>query len=514
MSRFSMISSSLALAAVLAPAPLWADVTPDDVWQNLQDYLNVFGGELRAETSKTSDGMAISGLTYALDLPLDAGRVEMDLDGVELKDMGDGTVEILHPAKVTYGFSYSGPDGMSFTGGMNVLQAGLSMRASGNPGDVTYVYSADRIDLALQDVVFPEGAGTIEMSGFVQDLSGQDRITIGDLVQVASQFTLGDMAFDTKQSIMVETGDTAQTTSKSSGSALEGTTEMSLPRNGMDIMNLASALRDGLKVQTTYKSKDYFVEQDIEAGLSGPIRQVVTAATYDMGFALNADGLTASGTSTDIDMDMQLPDPMPLTISLQLAESNADLAMPMLESAEMAPVALSLEMLGLTVNESIWAMFDPGQALPRDAADLVVDLSGEVTNNVEWLDILNVEAALQGLQGLPVEMQNLSLNRLYLSAAGAEVSGKGAMSFDNSDLVSFGGFPRPEGELDFEFSGVNGLIDTLVAMGLVPEDQAMGARMGLAMMTAPMTGGGEDLLQSKVEINAQGHVLVNGNRMK
>ena len=57
-------------------------------------------------------------------------------------------------------------------------------------------------------------------------------------------------------------------------------------------------------------------------------------------------------------------------------------------------------------------------------------------------------------------------------------------------------------------------VDALVAMGLMPEDQASGTRMGLAMMTAPVTGAGEDTLQSRVEINGEGHVLVNGNRMK
>lgn len=515
MSRFPSLAGRLALLAVLSPAPLWADVTPDDVWANLQDYLNAFGGALSARVARDKDVMSISNMTYTADLPLAAGRVVMGLDGFGLKGEADGSVSFQYPAQLRYELRFAGPDGRAFEGGMTIAQTGLTTRATGAPGDVIYDYGAQRIDLLMQDIAMPGGAAQFSMSGSVQDLSGQDRVSTGAHVQLRSRYNLGAMSMTSEQVHRSESGESTRTTSSSATSQMSGATQLRLPRNGMDLMNLAAALREGLTVQSRYKSKDYFVEQDIDIGLSAPVRQVMSAATYDLDLGLNSEGLALAGTSSDIGVDMQLPEPMPVTISADLARTSGRLTMPLLESGQMAPVDIGLEVTGLRLDETVWAMFDPEQELARDAIDIELDLGGDVINRVEWLDILNVETALQTLQAPPVEPRNLSLNRLYLSAAGAELSGKGALSFDNSDLTGFGGLPRPQGLFDFEINGVKRLIDTLVSKGLIAEDQAMGARMGLTMLAVPVPGSGdEDRLKSQLEFTSQGHLLVNGSRLK
>jgi hypothetical protein len=71
--------------------------------------------------------------------------------------------------------------------------------------------------------------------------------------------------------------------------------------------------------------------------------------------------------------------------------------------------------------------------------------------------------------------------------------------------------PRPQGSLDLQAKGVNGLLDKLQAMGLVPEDQMMGARMMLGMFATVV---GDDELTSKLEVNEAGGVLVNGQQIR
>ncbi|MEO1365292.1 MAG: DUF2125 domain-containing protein, partial [Pseudomonadota bacterium] len=97
-------------------------------------------------------------------------------------------------------------------------------------------------------------------------------------------------------------------------------------------------------------------------------------------------------------------------------------------------------------------------------------------------------------------------------ALGAKLTGAGDFTFDNSDLVTFDGLPRPKGAVDLSLVGGNGLLDKLVAMGLVPEDQAMGARMMMGLFAVP--GEAEDTLTSKIEVNDEGHVLANGQRLR
>jgi hypothetical protein len=49
-------------------------------------------------------------------------------------------------------------------------------------------------------------------------------------------------------------------------------------------------------------------------------------------------------------------------------------------------------------------------------------------------------------------------------------------------------------------------------MGLVPEDQAMAARMMLGLFARP--GDGPDTLTSKIEVKGDGAILANGQRLQ
>jgi hypothetical protein len=119
---------------------------------------------------------------------------------------------------------------------------------------------------------------------------------------------------------------------------------------------------------------------------------------------------------------------------------------------------------------------------------------------------------MENLETPPAELNALTLNSLTVRLAGAELTGEGDFTFDNSDLESFGGMPAPLGAIDLRLVGGNGLLDKLVAMGLLPQDQASGARMMMGLFARP--GEGDDTLVSRIEVNEEGQVLANGQRLK
>ena len=86
------------------------------------------------------------------------------------------------------------------------------------------------------------------------------------------------------------------------------------------------------------------------------------------------------------------------------------------------------------------------------------------------------------------------------------------LTFDNTDTTTFGGVPAPTGSIDLKAVGVNGLLDKLMAMGLVPEDQMMGARMMLGMF-AKVVEGEPDTMTSNVEFKDKG-LFVNGMQLQ
>ena len=72
------------------------------------------------------------------------------------------------------------------------------------------------------------------------------------------------------------------------------------------------------------------------------------------------------------------------------------------------------------------------------------------------------------------------------------------------------GFPLPTGSVKLMATGVNGLIDNLVAMGLIPQDQAMQGKMMMGMFAMP--GEGPDTLMSAIEFK-DGKMTINGMEM-
>ena len=72
--------------------------------------------------------------------------------------------------------------------------------------------------------------------------------------------------------------------------------------------------------------------------------------------------------------------------------------------------------------------------------------------------------------------------------------------------------PRPEGALDVKLTGGNGLIDSLVRIGLIEEAQVTGARLMMAIFTNQVEG--EDTMTSKLVVDENGSVFANGQQIK
>jgi hypothetical protein len=200
---------------------------------------------------------------------------------------------------------------------------------------------------------------------------------------------------------------------------------------------------------------------------------------------------------------------MPFPVRIGLAESGVNLLMPLSATEEPVDFALGINFTDLTLNDEIWAMFDPGAMLPRDPATFIVDLTGTGLLFVDLAD--PAQAATLDAMAAPGEVHSVNLNDLNLSLGGAQITGTGAFTFDNTDVTTIPGVPRPEGKVELQASGINGLIDTLVQMGLLPEEQVMGARMMLGLFTVPV---GDDQLTATLEVNAEGHILANGQRLQ
>ena len=172
-----------------------------------------------------------------------------------------------------------------------------------------------------------------------------------------------------------------------------------------------------------------------------------------------------------------------------------------LNSAEKAETAIvDILFADLAVGEGLWAMIDPGQTIPRDPANLAIDLDANVQ-----IDALT--AAMTGVDN-PFEaaiIDNLNVNKILLSIGGAMLESDGAMTFDNS-----GPFPMPMGALNVALSGAQGLADKLVNLGLVDQMQ-VGMMMGMVMAFAKPDG--DDKFVSEITFSEDG-IFANGQPIR
>ncbi|WP_157966394.1 DUF2125 domain-containing protein [Oceanibium sediminis] len=191
--------------------------------------------------------------------------------------------------------------------------------------------------------------------------------------------------------------------------------------------------------------------------------------------------------------------PMP-PVEVSIDRLDTRFAMPMLPTDDAKDMALRLNIEGLTVDEALWAMVDTGGAVPRYPANLTLDVTGMGKALVDMTSG-DPEAMMAG--GMPMEFESVTLNTLLMSFGGAEVTGSGEATINNSGFM-----PMPVGGIDFRLEGVTTLAGKLVETGLLQQAQVMPLQMMLGMFAKPT--GEADTFESRLEMTAEGNILANG----
>jgi hypothetical protein len=272
------------------------------------------------------------------------------------------------------------------------------------------------------------------------------------------------------------------------------------PENPMEAFNAGLAISGGY----TFGAMNYIFQ--FKEGFD-EFAGTATGASGELSVNFDRDVISYNTQVTDLAVNFTGSE-IPFPVDVSLAQYGIGLTMPISKSDEPSDFAVSVNLTDLAVNDMIWGMVDPQNMLPHDPATLIFEMSGTAKMLFDIMD--PGQQMAMAMAPMPAELNSLNLDDLNIDVAGAQLTGGGAFTFDPTDMNTIPGFPRPEGDLSLKLVGGNALIDTLVQMGLVPEEEVMGARMMMGMF-ATVTG--DDQLETTVEINAEGHVLVNGQRV-
>ena len=107
----------------------------------------------------------------------------------------------------------------------------------------------------------------------------------------------------------------------------------------------------------------------------------------------------------------------------------------------------------------------------------------------------------------PFEPIDFTINQFALSGAGANITASGTLAASGE-----AGMETPVGQINARGEGVNGLLDNLVKIGVVPAEQIQGVRMMMAMFTK--AGDTPDSLTMDIEFREGGSIFANGQQVK
>ena len=473
-----LLLSATALAVLAGPV---SALTADELWADWQETISKFGGGLEASPERDGDRLILRDMRQTTTIGGIVGTTTYG-DAITLVEQSDGSVRIEMPARLEM-TSASEVDGQTTEQTIVVIQEGLDAVARDEGDARVYDYNVERLEYVFDDLsggeADPAVPMTMTMTGLrsastYADDGAFDGTVAGDLsVKVGGE----GLPLDMDYALSAVTGE------------VSGTIPSDLPDDGTF---------DPFELGLEYEMELAHGGSEMTADITDPTGTGRIQSTSDSGtltFALADGAIRYGGSGTNIAGGGQIP-AFPVPVSVSLAESVFDLRVPLQKSDTPSDYALTVTTEDLVIDEALWGLFDPTGQLPRDPADLAIELSGQalVTANV-----FN-PAEISAVAASPLQPRSLDLSRLLLSVAGAELRGQGALTFAEGPV------PLPQGEMTIELDGGFGLLDKLVALGFVPPQQVAIVR-GMAGAVTEQVG--DDQLRSVLTFGPAG-VTANG----
>lgn len=498
--KHSFWAGTTAAIALFTATGAFADVTPEDVWSNWKDMATTSGATVTT-SSEVRDGatLKVSGATFTKDG--DKGGFSSSIDEISLTDNGDGTVKITMSEKMPFLVKSPTPATGAKPADMTaaVTTSGMSITASGTADAMKYDFTAATMDVKLGAINGTDAAANnLEADIAFSNISGNELIE-GEAGHktIATNFTADSMK------IAVSAKDPGAKSDVVMNADMQGISGQS-SSTMVDMTDMAQALAAGFAMNTTfgYASTKF----DVNADKDGKTTQITgTGGAGDLTMAMDKSHLKYAVNAKDAALSIsgsEIPFPQ-VDVSYQEAAINID--MPTSKTDAPTDFAFLTKLVGFNVSEPVWAMVDPTGALPHDGVTLILDAKGKATVKSDLF--ANAETATPPSG----ELNALDLSEIKLSAAGAELTGNGALTFDNTDMVTFGGMPTPTGKVELKLTGANGLLDKIVAMGLLKAEDVMGYRMMASMFTVATPD--KDELTSVLEFKDKGF-YANNQRLK
>ncbi len=496
MQRISFGLSTLALL-VAGALPAASDTLAAEIWEEWQAQATLSGQTVTATATPTDTGLVLTNFTTTFEE--EDVMVQGIMDRIEMVENADGTLSVA--------FSELYSMVISFEVGLNDPRANiellmehenLDVTVSGDAGARSYVYTADRILVTDGRIWGGDGPPPtidleIEMTGLAStyDITGtgaEDDVMRFSSTGSAEQFS---MVLD----VLPPPGEEGRLKAGMTATGIEGTsagTILSLAA----LNQLEGQVPPGLELSGTTSYDGVAFEMAFE----DPSENFAVAYSNDggrIGFDFSETSLSYDIAATGMRTRISAAD-LPVPIDVSVGSSELQFRVPLAADDAPQDVTARIAYQDMTMSDAIWGMFDPGGAIPRDPASVILDATGQV---LVLVDLLGLDP--EAMTAPPGELRALTVNEMRVALGGAELTGTADMTFAPNQPM-----PMPVGSADLQLSGGNALLDALIAGGLVPAEQGAFVRGAANAFARP--GATPDTLESTIEFGADGSITANG----
>ncbi|MEM1075875.1 MAG: DUF2125 domain-containing protein [Pseudomonadota bacterium] len=499
--RFALVCT----ACVLFCSGAQAQITAEDVWADWKAYVTSFGYSVSGQETPTSGGLTVTGVSMASTGDASLGAATVFMDQIVLTNNADGSVSIDLPAVMPIEMTAPNEVGGSTRISMDYRHNAIEILAAGTPENLNYNYSAASVTLVSTGYEVDGQLLSADTNRILIEfgpLTGMTSMTLDSQRRYDQTVQVDSIRYDLRAED-VSSGASSAITGQTQSVTFEGAS--TVPLRPIDPSDMDAMFAAGFSADGTFAYSANALDVTAK-GSSGASQGTVLSGEGTLGVSMGQDGLTYDAVQNDVKVELN-SDQFPVPLSLGVAESRFNLATPVGPSDMADDFALGFRLDGFSISDAIWNMIDPSGQVPRDPALLALDLTGKARLLFDLFDPASATLADEAI-GVPAELERLDVNDLQFSAGGAKLTGSGGFDFETPD----GGLPMPKGAIDLKLTGANALIDKLVESGLLPQDQAVGARLMMGLLAVP--GQGPDTLTSRIEINDEGHVLANGQRIR
>lgn len=514
----SLYARTSAIALLAMSVPAFADVTPAEVWQGWLDYYKQSGYTVTEGAREEAGGnLTLKDVVFTFDSPETV--VTLTLPQLQMTGSdGKVTTQLPDSATTKVVAKDSGSEDSEAKGfelDAVIGMAGAQVVTSGVAADMTNETTAPKVTLTVNSLKTDRITFDKPVTLTMADVVGSDRIVKSDATEATYDFKAGRTDLDANFSGTDEDGQEGTVKIVWGTDSLQGKGTGKLPA-GVDMKNLGAAMRAGLAGGFEFAMGPQKLTLDVDVpGEHEDEDRTTFAGNVDIKGATGSGSISPEGLRYQIDSDalsaeLTTPD-LPFPIKYAMDSASTELQMPVMKSDAPAPFKFSYSLGGLTLGDEVWGLFDAESKLPRDPANIDIDVTGLVKVAVDLMDpeaMAAFESGDSDEETMPFEPTEVTINQIALDALGAKVAAQGALKAPEG-----GSIEAPVGTISARYEGVNGLLDKLVQAGLLPEDQLQGARMMLMMFAKPAAEG-QDVLTTDLEFKDDGSIFANGQQVK